>query len=246
MIRVRFRFYEELNDFLPPHCRKREFTHTFAAAGSVRECIESLGVPHASIELILLNGRPADFSRRVQDGDRVSVYPVFESLDVTPLLRLRPEALRETRFMADAHLGRLARRLRLLGWDASYREALTTEERIRLARKEKRILLTRNHGLLDRAAVTHGYGLRSPDPTAQTREVIERFDLSRSARPFTRCPRCNGALERRGERKTAHRPQKPLGTRCDLGFGCLDCGRVYPPGPRLEAMRRKVREFLKR
>jgi hypothetical protein len=89
MAQVQLRFYEELNDFLPPERRKVTFTHELTRRTSVKDLIESFGVPHTEVEVILANGRSVDFSYIVQVGDRISVYPVFESLDISPLIRLR-------------------------------------------------------------------------------------------------------------------------------------------------------------
>src|SRR4030042_2496300 len=121
MQHAHFRFYAELNDFLPPERRGVRFTHLFALSTSVKDMIEALGIPHAEIDLILVNGHSVDFSYLVQDGDWISVYPVFESLDITPLVHVRPQPLRETRFILDAHLGKLAIYLRMLGYDTLYR-----------------------------------------------------------------------------------------------------------------------------
>ena len=106
---VTFRFYEELNDFLPPGLRKRDLSRTCASDATVKHAIEALGVPHTEVDLILVDGRSVGFSYRPRSGDRISVYPEFETLDVTPITRLRPSALRRPRFLADAHLGRLAK-----------------------------------------------------------------------------------------------------------------------------------------
>src|SRR5689334_7985813 len=108
-----FRFYEELNDFLAPAQRRREFSCGCARAATAKHMIEALGVPHTEVELILVNGESVGFEHLLQDGDRVAVYPKFEAFDVTPLLRLRAEPLRLVRFVADAHLGGLARLLRM-------------------------------------------------------------------------------------------------------------------------------------
>lgn len=111
-----FRFYEELNDFLPPERRKRAFDCRCAEAAIVKHMIEALGVPHTEVELVLVNGESSGFDRLLQEDDRGAVYPRFEALDVTPLLRLRQRPLRLTRFVADAHLGGLARLLRMAGF----------------------------------------------------------------------------------------------------------------------------------
>ncbi|HSD62004.1 MAG TPA: MoaD/ThiS family protein, partial [Burkholderiales bacterium] len=89
MARAEFRFYEELNDFLAPERRKRDFYYDCARAATVKNAIESLGVPHTEVELILVNGESVDFSHPVGEGDRVAVFPRFEAFDVRPLLRVR-------------------------------------------------------------------------------------------------------------------------------------------------------------
>ncbi|MFA5083511.1 MAG: Mut7-C RNAse domain-containing protein, partial [Hydrogenophilaceae bacterium] len=120
MVTASFRFYEELNDFLTPERRYRSFTCTCARDASIKHQIEALGVPHTEVELILFNGESVGFERRLEEGDRIAVYPRFEAFDVTPLLKLRERPLRETRFVADAHLGGLARLLRMTGFDTLY------------------------------------------------------------------------------------------------------------------------------
>jgi len=110
-----FRFYEELNDFLAPARRKCSFEHPVDRRASVKDMIESFGVPHTEVDLILVDGESVDFSHLVRAGQRISVYPVFEAFDVAPLQRLRPGPLRRTRFVVGVNLGRLARYLRLLG-----------------------------------------------------------------------------------------------------------------------------------
>jgi len=115
------RFYEELNDFLPLERRKVDFSHEFQRRASIKDLIEALGVPHTEVDLILVNGASVDFSYIVRDGDRISVYPMFEAFDIQTVSRVRPQPLRVIRFVLDVHLGKLARYLRLLGFDTLYR-----------------------------------------------------------------------------------------------------------------------------
>lgn len=115
-----FRFYEELNDFLPPQRRKRDFDATCARGATTKHMIEALGVPHTEVELILVNGESVGFDRLLDDGDRVAVYPKFEAFDVSSLLRVRDAPLRVMRFVADAHMGGLAKLLRMAGFDTLY------------------------------------------------------------------------------------------------------------------------------
>ncbi len=190
-----FRFYAELNDFLPLKKRQRTITYLFDLSSSVKDVIESLGVPHTEVDLILVNGDSVNFSYRVRDGDRISVYPVFESIDISPLVRVRPHPLRETCFVLDVHLGRLATYLRMLGFDTLYRNDYDDDELAETSSREGRILLTRDRGLLKRSLVSHGYCLRTTNPRQQLIEVLRRFDLFDSINSFQRCLHCNRLLQ---------------------------------------------------
>ncbi|MFW6259435.1 MAG: Mut7-C RNAse domain-containing protein, partial [Tangfeifania sp.] len=156
-----FRFYEELNEHLPEPVRKTEFTYEFTGRPSVKNSIHAIGIPHSEVDLILVNGEPVDFSYQMQGGEKISVYPVFESLDISPLVRLRPKPLREPRFIVDVNLGKLALKLRLLGFDTLFRNDFDDDEIVETALHEKRIILTRDKGILKQNAVTHGYFLRN-------------------------------------------------------------------------------------
>jgi uncharacterized protein with PIN domain len=225
-----FRFYAELNDFLPASRWQKAFPHEFRGRVSVKDMIESLGVPHTEVDLILVDGRSVDFRYIVRDGDAVSVYPVFESIDIRPVLRLRPQPLRNPAFVLDAHLGRLAAYLRLLGFDTLYRNDFADEELARLSAGEDRILLTRDRGVLKRSLVTRGYCVRSDSPREQIREVAVRFDLAGSAAPFRRCLICNGLLQ--PVAKAAVLDRLPPGTREHFTefYRCAGCGKVFWPG----------------
>ncbi len=189
-----FRFYEELNDFIARDRRRREFDLDCAGNVNVKHVIEAIGVPHTEVELILVNGISVDFSRRLQDGDRVSVYPKFETFDITPLLRLRPRPLRRTRFVADAQLGGLARLLRMAGFDTVYDNALDDARIERLASDDQRIVLTRDRDLLKRRRISHGCYIHAQKPDAQLSEIVARLDLAGSLRPLSRCLECNVPL----------------------------------------------------
>ncbi len=238
-----FRFYEELNDFLPIHRQKTTFGHQFERRASVKDMIESFGVPHTEVELILVNGQSVGFSHIVHDGDRVSVYPMFEALDIRPLLHLREQPLRKPRFIADANVGRLARYLRLLGLDCRYRNDYIDTEIARIAVAENRIVLTRDRRLLRRKAITHGCFVRANDPREQVREVIRRFDLYRDIRPWNRCTECNGVLA--SVDKSAIEDQlQPLTRRYfDRFLCCPDCGKIYWQGSHVGRAQSMIHEF---
>ncbi len=244
MSRATFRFYSELNDFLAPACRQRGFDHEFSGRVSIKDMIESLGVPHTEVELILAGGLSVDFQYIVRNGDSISVYPAFEALDIHPLLRLRPEPLREPRFLLDAHLGRLAAYLRLLGLDSAYRNDFTDEELARRSAAEQRILLTRDRGLLKRSEVTRGYCVRSDSPREQAREVVERFDLRRAIAPFRRCLSCNGLLQPVGKNEVWDRLPPGTRERFDEFYRCPGCGKIFWPGSHYARLQALVAEFL--
>jgi uncharacterized protein with PIN domain len=246
MPRATFRFYAELNDFLPPERRGRAFAAEFRGHETVKDLIESLGVPHPEVDGILVNGEFAGFSRPVRDGDSISVYPLFRSLDPGAAARLRPEPLRRPAFLLDTHLGRLAAYLRLLGFDSACGSALPDAELAERSAAEGRILLTRDRGLLKRSIVTRGCCVRSDSPRAQLREVVDRFDLAGAARPFRRCLACNGLLAPADKAQIEDRIPPGTSARFDAFFRCAGCGRIYWPGSHFARLQALVREALTR
>jgi uncharacterized protein with PIN domain len=244
MKRACFRFYAELNDLLPPSRRGVTFPVEFRGGPSVKDVIESLGVPHTEIDLVLADGESVDFSWILKDGARVSVYPVFESIDVASLARVRPAPLREVRFVVDGHLGRLARYLRLLGFDVRWRSDARDDEIARLAATERRIVLTRDSGLLKRRIVSHGYRVREQEPGRQLAEVVRRLDLFRSIAPFRRCLRCNELLETVRKADVADALPPRVRERHEAFRRCPSCRRVYWPGTHYRRMERIVSDLL--
>jgi len=238
MAQVQLRFYEELNDFLPPERRKVEFGHELTRRTSVKDLIEAFGVPHTEVEVILVNGRSVDFSYIVQAGDRISIYPVFEGLDVSPLIRLRDRPLRDPRFVIDANLGQLARYLRLLGFDALYRNRFTDKEVAQIASAERRIVLTRDRALLQHKIITRGYFVRAVKPREQVREVLARLDLHGALHPFTRCLRCNGELEDVDKNTVLHQLQPRTKKYYERFRRCRSCGQAYWKGSHFKRMER--------
>lgn len=234
--RVFLRFYAELNDHLPPEQQYRDIERTFFVPGSVKDVIESCGVPHTEVELIVVNGASVDFSYTVRDGDRIAVYPMFEAVDISPALRVRPAPLRETKFVLDVHLGKLAAYLRMLGFDTSYRSCFDDAEIAAISAEEHRILLTRDRGLLKRGNVTHGYWLRETDSRRQAGEIVARFDLARAIRPFTRCMACNAELVDAPKSQVLDRLPPRAAELYDEFRQCPRCRRIYWKGSHYRRM----------
>ncbi|MCJ7774086.1 MAG: Mut7-C ubiquitin/RNAse domain-containing protein [Desulfobacterales bacterium] len=237
-----FRFYEELNDFLPPDKRKKTFDYPFNGNPSIKDPIEALGVPHTEVDLIIANGRSVGFDYKLINADMVSVYPVFESIDISPIVKLREKPLRKSAFIVDSHLGKLVRLLRLLGLDTRYSDDEDTKI-IRLAIHEKRIILTRDRQLLQRKEVTHGYCIRSTNPELQLKEVLKRFDLYSQIKEFYRCTMCNGVISPINKSDIRHR----LGPKTDKYFNefyfCPGCERIYWKGSHYKKLKKKIEMF---
>jgi len=242
MYRVTIRFYEELNDFLPSQNRKKDIDFEFKGRRSVKDLIESFGVPHVEVDLILINGESAGFSRIVADGDRISVYPVFETLDIGPVTRLRPDPLRDPRFVLDVHLRKLARHLRLMGFDVDYRPDRDDDALADIAEREGRILLSRDRQLMMRRKVSRGLYVRNTDPELQVAEVLERLDLKKLCRPFTRCVECNGLIGPVDPGPAGIEDLIPPGVRswCREYYQCRGCGRIYWKGSHYEKLMKRV------
>ena len=245
MATATIRFYEELNDYLPKPLRRHDIAVRFDSPCPVRHLIETQGVPHTEVEIILINGISVDLEAPARDADRISVYPMFEALDISPLLRLRPRPLREPRFFADAQLGRLARHLRLLGFDTRYQNSIDDAELVRQAVAERRIILSRDRALLMRRDVSHGLHLRLDDPQEQLIHVIRRCDLARSSHPFTRCIECNHRIEAIAIQQVEQRLQPETIASFDEFWQCTGCGRVYWKGSHYERLRQRVAAALR-
>ncbi|HOF22107.1 MAG TPA: Mut7-C RNAse domain-containing protein [Bacteroidales bacterium] len=239
-----FRFYEELNDFLPSGRKQQSFQHSFRGDPSIKDVIESLGVPHTEIDLILVNGRPVDFSYKPGNEDHISVYPVFESFNISGVTRLRQEPLRTLKFIADVHLGKLVRYMRLLGFDTLFERTYDDREIVELSVSQKRVILTRDRQLLKNRRVTHGYWVRSSDPREQIREIADRFDLRNDLKIFTRCMECNGLLsEISKEEVSADLP--PRTRQYYQRFRkCGGCGKIYWEGSHYENMKKEIGNLL--
>lgn len=240
---VLFRFYEELNDFLPAEKVKVEFKHKFRGKVSVKDIIQSFGIPHTEIDLILVNGESVGFDYILSDGDRISVYPVYESFDISNFQKLRPKPLRNPKFILDVHLGKLARLMRMCGFDTIYENDLEDEDIVRRSVKESRTILTRDIGILKRNRVEHGYWIRNTDPEKQILEVMNRFHLSRHLKEFSRCISCNYNLE--AVEKDNYKEQIPEKAfkYYDKFYKCTGCSKIYWKGSHYDGMIKLIKKI---
>ena len=193
---ARFVFHSELQDFIETEDKNRPHYCQFDDNPSVKDLIESRGVPHTEVAAIVVNGESVDFTHQVHNGDNIDVYPITDITTLKPLRRLIEPLRSEPRFVLDVHLGALARYLRLAGFDVIYEKKDPGDEWIAAcSAKQDRILVTRDKGLLKRAIIRQAYWLRSTHPAQQMRELVQRYHLVPWFHPFKRCTHCNGLVQ---------------------------------------------------
>ncbi len=239
-ITVEIRFFEELNSFLPRSRRKQWITKTLDFQTTVKDLIESFGVPHTEVDLIQVNSCSVSFSRQVRHGDLITVYPVFETLEISGVSRLQQRPLRNLRFLADVHLGKLVRYMRFCGFDVAYHRNADDPELLRQMRREDRVLLTRDRGLLMNKQVQKGYLLRSDQPTEQLVEVLRRFQLVDRIQPFIRCPLCNGSLHPISKDQILDQLEPLTARHYEKFVQCDRCGKIYWEGSHFRRLRALV------
>jgi hypothetical protein len=198
--------------------------------------VEALGVPHTEVELVLVNGEPAGLDDILEEGDRVTVYPRFTLLPVADVARLDQRPPGRARFVADAHLGGLARLLRMAGFDTIYRNTLHDAEIEAIALDERRAVLTRDRELLKRRGIEYGCYVRALKAEMQLREVVERFGLAERVRPFTLCLSCNAPLRSVAKAEVRDRLPPRVAALHDEFSTCDCCHGVFWKGSHWQRM----------
>lgn len=238
------RLYAELNDFLQPGTERRDQTWNLPEGSTVRDILAGHGIPENQVDLVLVNGESAQLDEVPVDGDRIAVYPVFESVDITRTTRLIDRPLRIPRFVLDAHLGKLCSHLRMMGFDALWDATYADDMLKRLSRDEGRLLLSRDKILIASPDLTRAYCVRSTDPREQIVEVIRRFDLTGIVHPFSRCIPCNGPLVVVSKSTVVGMLQPQTIRVFEEFYQCSACKRVYWKGSHYQRMVQRVREIL--
>ena len=232
---INIRFHKELNDFLRPEQRSKTISHDLKQPGSIKDLIESIGVPHTEIDLIIINGVSVDFDYLIQSGDQIKLYPILklsesESLDISPLNHCQPEPLHTPRFVLDVHLGRLAAYLRMLGFDTLYRNDYDDPTLANISTDEHRTLLTCDRQLLMRKQITHGYFVRARQPREQLLEILAHFDLYDEQKPFARCIHCNGKIKPVDKQEIEGQLLAKTKKYYNNFFQCKECKKIYWKG----------------
>ncbi|MEC4986155.1 MAG: Mut7-C RNAse domain-containing protein [Oscillatoria sp. PMC 1068.18] len=239
---VELQFFAELNYFLARSQKGVKFNHNFQERGSIKDLIESLGVPHPEVYSIIVNGESVDFSYLITNGDRIQVYPISAQNNST--IPLQPPFPETPTFVLDVHLGKLASSLRMLGFDTLYRNNYNDEELAAISANQNRILLTRDKGLLMRSIVTYGYYVRSTKPEQQLTEILQRFHLFQLIKPFQRCIRCNGQLQTIDKQEIIDKIPPKVKSQTEEFHRCQDCKQIYWKGSHYEKMQQFISQVL--
>lgn len=243
VFKVELTFHGDLPFFL--RSKGSRIERPLSERTSVKDVIEACGVPHTEIDLILADNQPVDFRHVIGSACKVDIFSVEQGgITTFPENRLQMRQIRS--FVADGHLGKLVRDLRLLGNDVAYNRNAEDRQLIAIATAENRALLTRDRRLLMHSAVQHGYYLRSQNPLEQTLEVIRRFELIPNLAPFSRCLRCNAALEAAAKENVWSQLEPLTKIYYDEFRRCGGCGQVYWSGSHFEKLQRRIETIRSR
>lgn len=238
------RFFARLKGFLVPEKRLDRVPYPILGPASVKHAIEALGVPHTEVDLILVNGQSVSFSYLLRPMDQASVYPSFSNLDISPIQKLREPLEPPFTFIVDSHLGRLATYLRLLGFDAAYRNDYEDDELANQAYEPNRILLTRDRRLLMRRLIVYGFCLQTRDPRRQLKDVLHRYGLHDQIQPWRRCLRCGARLRPVPKEEILHRLEPKTRSYYHEFHICEQCQQIYWKGSHFEPLRQLIEEIL--
>ena len=242
--KVRLRFHGDLNVFLRSRAGDAVIERRLAEKTSIKDIIESCGVPHPEVDLILVDEQTVGFDYTLANDAKVEVFPV-ENRD-TNRTEKRLQTISIARFVADGHLGGLTRNLRLLGFDVAYPKNADDRQLLEVMARENRALLTRDRRLLMHGVVQHGYCPRSQNADEQTIEVIRRFDLLELIAPFTRCLRCNALLEAAAKADVIDKLEPLTKIYYDQFRRCPDCKQIYWSGSHFPKLQKRIEEIRSR
>jgi uncharacterized protein len=242
--KIRLRFHGDLNIFLGSKAGDAVIERRVAEKTSIKDIIESCGVPHPEVDLILVDEQAVGFDHTLANDAKVEVLPVQNRRTVRAEKRLQTIGI--SRFVADGHLGGLTRNLRLLGFDVAYRQNADDRQLIEVMARENRALLTRDRRLLMHAIVQHGYCPRSQNSDEQTIEVIRRFNLLELIAPFTRCLRCNVTLEKAAKPEIIARLEPLTKIYYDQFRRCPGCKQIYWSGSHFPKLQKRIEEIRSR
>jgi uncharacterized protein len=238
---VRLSFRGDLNFFLGSKFRSETVERKLSERTSIKDVIESCGIPHSEVDAMLVDGQSVGFDYTLASDAGVDVLPVVHRDMLETEKHLQSTGI--VRFVADGHLGKLTRNLRLLGFDVAYDPRADDRELLDIMARENRALLTRDRRLLMHSIVRHGYYPRSQNADEQTVEVLRRFDVVKMIAPFTRCLRCNARLQDAAKADVIEQLE-PLTKKYYNEFRrCPACKQIYWSGSHFAKMQKCIEDI---
>jgi len=239
---IAIEFSPGLQDLLRHGVKGAAVEYRLERRASIKDIIESLGIPHTEIGAIVVDGKERDFGCIPKPGETVQVSEITAPFDVTRPSLLRPAPLTAVKFVVDVNVGRLAALLRLTGFDAAYHNALGDRRIAGLAHRENRVVLSKDRALLKRSKIQFGRLVRAIHPEQQLVETLQFFGLTGPHRFFSRCLLCNQPLQSVAKAAIIHRLEPKTKKHFDTFKRCPDCDRIYWRGSHYDAMTARLRQ----
>ncbi len=241
MFEVALRFRGSLVFFLYRRGRRDFFTARYRQRRSLKDLIESYGIPHVEVGAVLSRGSRIDMNYIPGHDDSIVLYPYYWTDDVIDTGSVIPAG--GVRFISDVHLRKLVRLMRFYGHDVLFNAEWDDSELAHVAAAGDRILLTRDSQLLMRKEVAYGYYLRSQNSDEQLEEILARWPLNASRRMRSRCMVCNGIIKRiTGDESDYAALTVPpeVAKWCSEYFRCTGCGKIYWKGSHYDRIAARV------
>ena len=210
---------------------------------SIKDLIESFGVPHTEVGTIQVNRRLVTFDHIITKKSFVEIFPLCPPVDVSTPSLLRPSPLPAIRFLVDANVGKLARKLRMTGFDTLFNIQWNDTDLANMSEEKQCILLTRDIMLLKRKKITFGHFVRETLPTRQLAELIHFYDLSDKISAFSRCMRCNGLLIPVAKQEILSHVEPLTRKYYNTFHRCSSCSHVYWSGSHRGPMEKDIKEL---
>ena len=240
-----YHLHGDLSQLLRHRWRERQpIVAPVTRVASIKDMLESFGLPHTEIDRIACNGRTINFSHRVEAGQQFDIYPIPSPWDLTTPTLLRPDPLQSLRFIVDVNVGRLARYLRMAGFDTRYDSSWDDRRILREIAADRSILLTRNLDLLKRNQVEFGRYIRATEPVSQLREMLMLLGRVMLPKTLSRCLECNALLLPVSKQAILHRLE-PLTIQYFETFSrCPRCDKIYWAGSHVDRMQQSLQAAL--
>jgi uncharacterized protein len=238
---VRLRFHGNLDFFLGSKADGRVVERRLVEKTSIKDVIESCGVPHPEVDIIRVDEQIVSFDHTVAQDADIEVFPVGNHRTIPTEKYL--QVSQYFAFVVDGHLGKLARNLRLLGFDVAYEQKANDRQLLDLMARENRALLTRDRRLLMHSVVQHGYCPRSQNADEQTIEVVRRFNILGLIAPFTRCLRCNAPLEEAAKAEIIDKLEPLTKIYYNQFRRCPGCKQIYWSGSHFPKLQKRIEEI---